>query len=92
MAKIDVAGTIKETDELLTQKDEILQQIADNRFLLRAAVRAKQATAEQANWIKETFPEQKTRTPEERVKAAEERLAEVRAKANSKGTRSRVAA
>ena len=97
MAKIDVAATIQETSDLLEQKDELLSQISDNRFLLRAAVRAKQTSAEQTRWIQETFPEQQTKTPEERVAAREAALKDAqdkaaKAAANSKGTRSRAAA
>lgn len=87
MAKIDVAATIQETDELLKRKDSLLQEIADNRFLLRAAVRSGNASKEQKEWIEETFPEQKTKTPEERVQAAKDRLADVEKKAKEKAAK-----
>lgn len=99
MAKIDVQATIEETADLLAKKDELQTQIADNRFLLRAAVRSKQATKEQAEWVEKEFPTQATKTPEERVQArrealedAERKAKEAAAKSNSKATRSRAAA
>lgn len=90
MATIDVAATITETDELLEEKQRIIDEIAENRTLLRGAVKNKKASPEQAKWIRDTFPEQQSKTAEERVKAAEEKLQDAKDKAakaskNSKG-------
>lgn len=81
MATIDVAATIEETDELFEEKDRVLGEIAENRTLLRGAVRNKKVTAEQAKWIAETFPEQEKRTPEQRVKDAQDKLKDAQEKA-----------
>jgi hypothetical protein len=92
MARIDVAATIQETSDLLEQKDSVLSQISDNRYLLRASVRSGQASAEQASWIEETFPTQKTKTPEERIAEAEARVADLKSKGNGGKARTRATA
>lgn len=81
MATINVAETIEETVDLFDEKERIAGEIAENRTLLRGAVRNKKVTAEQAKWIGENFPEQEKKTPAQRVKEAQERVKELEKKA-----------
>lgn len=80
MANINVAGLIKDCDAAIQEKINAMDKVSGLRELLRFAVRAGEATEEQAEWIQETFPIQARKTNEERVAELEGQLARASAK------------
>lgn len=83
MANINVAGLIKECDSAIQQKAEATEKVAALRELLRYAVKAGEATDEQAQWVEDAFPTRDRKTAEERVAELEEQLARASAKLNN---------
>jgi hypothetical protein len=85
MANMNVGGLIKDADAAITEKAKAVDRVAALRDILRLAVRAKEATKEQADWIESAFPSRERKTAEERVQELERQLAKASSKLDENG-------
>lgn len=63
-ATISVSGIIQETAEKMKQREQLVEEIAGSREILRYLAKAGQTTAEESAWINEAFPPRKAKDGE----------------------------